>query len=213
MGCIGFAQAGICLNPFEGQQINIPLPLARIFMTSIFFIPKDLSKNLNVRKGVKTSKCLVTEIVFKGTNNWPYFLYCSRKVNGSATDGEWHHICVSWRNSDGAWQFYKDGELQSCASGHSKGHTIQGGGSLVLGQEQESVGGGFDSSQSFQGSLTNVNVWSYVLSASAIKSISMSTYCLSGVGNVYEWSDFIYGVKGKTAVVIPSPCRPLSTQR
>ena len=94
--------------------------------------------------------------------------------------------------------------------GLAKGHTIISGGSVVLGQEQDSVGGSFDSSQSFQGSLTNVNVWSYVLPASTIKSLSKS--CLSGVGNVYRWSDFIYGVKGKTAVVIPSPCYPLSSR-
>ena len=97
------------------------------------------------------------------------------------------------------------------ARGHRVGYTIRGGGSVVLGQEQDSVGGGFDSRQSFQGFLSNVNVWSYVLSASTIKSMSMS--CLSGLaGNVYKWSDFIYGVKGKSAVVIPSPCRPLSTR-
>ena len=114
---------------------------------------------------------------------------------------------MTWKNSDGAWQFYKDGDLGTHGTGLSIGQTIQGGGSLVLGQEQDLVGGGFQSFQSFQGSLTNVNVWSYVLSASAIKSMSMS--CLSGVGNVYTWSDFIYGVKGKTAVVIPSSCSPL----
>lgn len=79
----------------------------------------------------------------------------------------------------------------------------------MLGQEQDSIGGGFSSSQSFQGSLTNVNVWYYVLSASSINVMSKS--CLSGTGNVYKWSDFIYGVKGKTAVVIPSPCYPLSS--
>ena len=81
---------------------------------------------------------------------------------------------------------------------------------LLLLQEQDAVGGRFDSSQSFKGSLTNVNVWSYVLSASTIESLSKS--CLSWMGNVYKWSDFIYGVKGKAAVVIPSPCYPLSTQ-
>ena len=80
----------------------------------------------------------------------------------------------------------------------------------MLGQEQDSVGGGFVSSKSFQGSLTNVNVWSYFSTASTIKNLSKS--CLSGVGNVYKWSDFIYGVKGKAAVVIPSPCYPLSTR-
>ena len=134
----------------------------------------------------------------------------SRYVDESANDGRWHHICVTWRNSDGVWQFYKDGELHSHTRGLRKGYTIQGGASLVLGQDQDSVGGAFDSSQSFQGTLTNVNVWSYFLSPDTIKSMSRS--CLSGVGNVYEWSDFIYGVKGNTGIVIPSSCSPLSTQ-
>lgn len=138
------------------------------------------------------------------------FCHCSRRVHESANDGKYHHICVTWQNSDGVWQFYKDGTLRTHTRGLRKGYTIKGGGSLVLGQEQDSVGGGFHSNQSFQGSLTNVNVWSYVLPASRIKSMSKS--CLSGVGNVYKWSDFIYGVKGKTAVVIPSDCHPPSYQ-
>ena len=141
---------------------------------------------------------------FKVNKPWSLlFSHCSRLVHESANDGRWHHICVTWQNSDGVYQFCKDGALHTHTRGLRKGYTIQGGGSLVLGQEQDSVGGGFDSSQSFQGSLTNVNVWSYVLSASLIKSMSKS--CHSGVGNVYRWSDFIHGVKGKSAVVISSP--------
>ena len=139
------------------------------------------------------------------------FSHSPRGIHESANDGRWHHICVTWRNSDGVWQFYKDGTLHNETRRLRKGYTIKGGGSLVLGQDQDSVGGGFHSSQSFQGSLTNVNVWSFVLPASLIKSMSRS--CLSGpVGNVYKWSHFIYGVKGKAAVVIPSPCYPLSTR-
>lgn len=100
-----------------------------------------------------------------------------------------------------------DGVLRRQGTGLKTGYTITGGGSLVLGQEQDSVGGGFDANQSFQGSLTNVNVWSSVLTASAIKSLSDS--CLSTLeGDVYEWSDFRDGVKGGAAIVIPSPCVP-----
>ena len=179
-------------------------------MTSTFSIPKDLSQNLNVWKSVRTSNVLWLKYIFKGTNNWSYFLYCCRKLQGSANDGRWHHICVTWRRSDGRWQFYKDGELQTSNTGLSTGRVIQSGGSLVLGQDQDSVGGGFDPSQSFQGSLTNVNVWSGVLSASEIN--SLSTSCLSGEGDVYRWSDFIYGVKGNTGIVIPPSCFPRITQ-
>jgi len=151
------------------------------------------------------------ELLIYNYNGFELFIGGERKeVHESANDGRWHHICVSWRNSDGVWQFYKDGALHIHTRGLRKGYTIQGGGSLTLGVEQDSVGGRFESNQSFQGSLTNVNVWSYVLSASTVKSMSKS--CLSGVGNVYKWSDFIYGVKGKAAVVIPSPCYPPSSR-
>ena len=119
---------------------------------------------------------------------------------------------ASWRNIDGAFQFYKDGVLHLHSTGFKKGYTIRGGnqGSLVLGQDQDTIGGRYESHQSFQGFLSNVNVWSYVLSASTIRGLSKS--CLSGSGDVYKWSDFIHGIKGKTAVVIPSPCYQLSSQ-
>ena len=85
------------------------------------------------------------------------------------------------------------------------GYTIQAGGSLVLGQEQDSVGGGFDASQSFQGSLAFVNVWSHALPESTIK--EMSACCRAGEGNVYSWYDFIYAIKGNPRLVIPSSCK------
>ncbi|PFX14849.1 Sushi, von Willebrand factor type A, EGF and pentraxin domain-containing protein 1 [Stylophora pistillata] len=130
-----------------------------------------------------------------------------RKVHGSANDGRWHHICFTWRSHDGAVRFYKDGRLRTHdLNGLKKGYTIKGGGSLVLGGEQDSLGGRFQSYQSFQGYLTNVNVWSYVLPSTTIRKLSKS--CLAGNGNVYKWNDFIYGVKGKTAIVMPSPCYP-----
>ena len=134
--------------------------------------------------------------------------YCYRQVGESANDGKWHHICASWRNSDGELQFYKDGALLKHSKGLHTGHKIRGGGSLMLGQEQDLTG--LDATQSFQGSLTNVNVWSYVLPAYAIKSLSKS--CLSGEGDVYKWSDFRDGIKGGVVLVIPSPCYPLSSR-
>ena len=68
------------------------------------------------------------------------------------------------------------------------GHVIPGAGSLVLGQEQDSEGGGFDKSQSFVGEMTGVNIWNRVIDHHEIASLSKS--CRSGEGNVYKWSDF-----------------------
>lgn len=132
----------------------------------------------------------------------------ARRSGVSANDGRWHHICVTWRNSDGAWKFYKDGVLHHHSINFKRRYIIKARGSLVLGQEQDGVATRFEPTQSFVGTLTNVNLWNYVLSGSTIKAYSRS--CRSGRGNVYKWADFRYGIKGKTAVVIPSPCYPLS---
>ena len=114
----------------------------------------------------------------------------------------WHHICVSWENSLGSWKFYKDGDLKKDGKDLKKGYTIKEGGALVLGQDQDSVGGGFETADSFRGMLSNVNVWGYVLSATDIKS---SRSCLLDVGNVYRWPDFLH--EGGTRLVQQSPCK------
>ena len=74
----------------------------------------------------------------------------------------------------------------------------------MLGQEQDSFGGGLDSTQSFQGFLSNLNVWNYVVCEETIT--QMSKDCLSGEGNVHEWSHFKHTVVGAPRLFIPSPC-------
>lgn len=123
----------------------------------------------------------------------------------SANDGKWHHLCVSWNNTTGFWKFYKDGHQKQQGDGLKRGYEIQPNGTLILTQEQDSFGGRFNKEQSFQGMLTNVNMWNYVLPSEKIREMSQS--CLSGEGNVYKWSDFKRGLKGNPRVVIPSPCK------
>ena len=62
----------------------------------------------------------------------------------------------------------------------------------MLGQEQDSVGGGFDSTQSFQGMLTSVNLWDSVISGTQIQDMSKSCDPSDHyAGNVYKWLDFL----------------------
>ncbi|XP_074610145.1 neuronal pentraxin-1-like [Acropora palmata] len=119
-------------------------------------------------------------------------------------DGQFHQICVTWRNSDGQWKIYKDGDLAKSGTDLNKGYSVHAAGSLTLAQEQDSLGDAFDAKQSLQGMLTNVNVWSYTLPASTIE--EMSRCCLAGKGDVYEWANFIYGIKGNPHVVTPPGC-------
>ena len=144
--------------------------------------------------------------LFTCLNVLTFSLQCN--LRQSANDGKWHHICQSWENKGGSWKLYKDGVVASQGTSLKSGHVIKAGGSITLGQEQDSLGGGFSAAQSFVGMMTNVNVWDHVLSIAQIEQMSKS--CLSGEGNVYKWSDFIHGREGKVRVVIPSPCKPLS---
>jgi len=151
-----------------------------------------------------SSAVLAKRIIRYGTVT---FVFTDRKTGISANDGKWHAICVTWNNDDGAYQFFKDGAMEKQEKDFKKGYTIEAGGSLVLGQEQDKAGYDFDEDQSFVGNLARVNVWSYVLPKDAI--IAFSESCSSNLGirgDVYKWSDFIYGVKGCAAFEIPSSC-------
>ena len=79
---------------------------------------------------------------------------------------------------------------------------IRGGGVLVLGQDQDSLGGSFEAIDSFIGEMTGVNIWDHVIRDQEIMRISKS--CLTGVGNVFQWRDFKAHVKGSVKIIKPS---------
>lgn len=68
---------------------------------------------------------------------------------------------VTWDGTSGVTVLYIDGK--ESARGTHKGK-LRAGGSFVLGQEQDSVGGGFVSSQRFIGDLCDLQMWARVLS-------------------------------------------------
>ena len=76
---------------------------------------------------------------------------------------------------------------------------IRAGGALVLGQEQDSQGGSFETSQSFIGEMTGVNIWDHVITDQEI--MRMSKSCLTGVGNVFQWRDFKAHLKGSVQII------------
>ncbi len=80
-------------------------------------------------------------------------------INGTATstsaisslvDGKAHALAVSWDNTAGDLKFYVDGQIVHSTTGFRTGASIQGGGTLVFGQEQDSVNGDFQQAKSFR---------------------------------------------------------------
>ena len=89
-----------------------------------------------------------------------------------------------------------------------RGHTIGQGGTLAFGQEQDSVGGDFETSQSLQGKLSGVHVWDHVLTSTKIK--EMSTTCVLSEeddGNVYNWLDILR--EAEIRLVESFTCEPI----
>ncbi len=104
-------------------------------------------------------------------------------------DGAWHHVAFSWQGASG--QFYFDGApagpaLATVAGAEETGGrsipvtgplALRPGGVLVLGQEQDSLNGGFDVAQALLGGLDEVAIYDRALSAGEIRSIFEATTC------------------------------------
>uniref|UniRef100_A0A672KRJ4 Neuronal pentraxin-2-like n=1 Tax=Sinocyclocheilus grahami TaxID=75366 RepID=A0A672KRJ4_SINGR len=105
----------------------------------------------------------------------------------SLSDGRWHHICITWTTRDGLWEAYQDGQRLGSGENLAPWHPIKQGGVLILGQEQDVVGGRFDATQAFVGELSHFNIWDRVLRSTDI--IAMSNCSSYMPGNVVAWTD------------------------
>lgn len=76
----------------------------------------------------------------------------SKDTGISVNDGIWHHLAITWEFLTGELAVYKDMKEEFRGT-LSLGTEIRSGGTLVLGNEQDELGGGFDVKQSFNGTL------------------------------------------------------------
>ncbi|XP_076609448.1 uncharacterized protein ptx4 [Chaetodon auriga] len=90
----------------------------------------------------------------------------------SLLDARWHHLCIVWSSIQGRFWHYSDRRLTSSGSNFRKGWEIPGGGSVVLGQEQDTVGGGFDPAEGFSGQMAGFRLWNRVLSPSEVEGVA-----------------------------------------
>ncbi|XP_069622657.1 sushi, von Willebrand factor type A, EGF and pentraxin domain-containing protein 1 [Ranitomeya imitator] len=135
-------------------------------------------------------------------NGWVLYINGKEKITDcpSVNDGKWHHIVVTWTNTDGSWKVYIDGKLSDHGKGLSVGEHIPGGGALVLAQEQDQRGEGFNPAESFVGSISQLNIWDYPLPPEQVKLLATSCPHDLQRGNVLAWADFLPGVVGKVKV-------------
>ncbi|XP_031154964.1 C-reactive protein-like [Sander lucioperca] len=74
----------------------------------------------------------------------------------------WHSICTTWDSASGLVQLWFDG--QPSMRKYISFGAIRGSTMIILGQEQDTHGGGFDLKQCFVGMMSDVHMWDYTLS-------------------------------------------------
>ncbi|HPA16253.1 MAG TPA: protein kinase [Verrucomicrobiae bacterium] len=96
-----------------------------------------------------------------------------RSTGVNVNDGRWHHLAVTWKSLDGALNLYKDG-VRAYSGTLEVGTPLRCDGALVIGQDQDAVGGGFDPAQAFAGSLGDYRIYTNVLNPEAIAEMAKS---------------------------------------
>ncbi|KAJ8262625.1 hypothetical protein GJAV_G00168490 [Gymnothorax javanicus] len=139
-------------------------------------------------------------------NGWVLYVNGKERITDcpAVNNGRWHHMGVTWRSRDGEWKVYIDGALSDGGKGLSVGTIIPGGGALVLGQDQDQRGEGFNPVESFVGSISQLNIWDQALTAQQIKSLATSCPKDLPRGSVLAWPDFLAGVTGRVKITASS---------
>ncbi|CAI9614728.1 unnamed protein product [Staurois parvus] len=102
-----------------------------------------------------------------------YSVYINEEKTLFKTDTEmlsWKLTCMTWDSTTGVIQLWINGKLYP-RQVSKKGSTIGPETSIVLGQEQDKFGGGFDINQSFSGEISDVHMWDDVLSPEDIRKV------------------------------------------
>ncbi|XP_063693319.1 uncharacterized protein LOC134825110 [Bolinopsis microptera] len=113
-----------------------------------------------------------------------YFAGSNFGANVGSLENQWVHVCAAWDSESGVAVISVNGEAAATQENFKKGASVSAAGNLVIGQEQDSVGGGFDASQAYVGRLYNINVWNYALNSTEVSFLYETGLC--GFGSTEE---------------------------
>ncbi|XP_028280447.1 C-reactive protein-like [Parambassis ranga] len=109
----------------------------------------------------------------------------------------WHSICTTWDSDSGLVQVWFDGR-PTIRRFISAGSNIRGSVIIIIGQEQDSHGGGFDVKQSFIGMMSDVHMWDYTLSSCEIQNYVDELNFTPG--NVLNWRALDFQIFDKVLI-------------
>lgn len=111
----------------------------------------------------------------------------------------WEHQCHVF--SRGYYRAFIDGEERTSGELTNKDVLLPLNGVFCPGMEQDTVGGGFDSTQVFRGYMTQINIWDRPLQEQEIREIASCK--ASGEGNVFSSDVDVMEEFGVTSEMVP----------
>ncbi len=161
------------------------------------------------------------ELLFEGNNDG----YLDISIDGLAAfttpillrsliDGEPHRLSVTWDSSTGNLGFYVDGQLAHSGTYTAAiGHTLAPGGTLVIGQEQDAVGSGFDSTQALAGRVGDIRIFNDVRSAQEIADNAFTRLTGNEQGLAHNWQVQAGDTTTVTDIAVADPVVDLTDPR
>ncbi|KAJ0033409.1 hypothetical protein NQD34_000516 [Periophthalmus magnuspinnatus] len=207
-------------RPSEKFQLTFPLRTNYMYAKAKRSLPEMYSFSVclwiksNASPGVGTPFSYAVpgqsnELVLIEWGNNPMEILINDKVAKLPfliNDGKWHHLCITWTTRDGVWEAFQDGVMRGSGENLAPYHPIKPEGVLVLGQEQDTLGGGFDATQAYVGELANLNIWNRKLTVAEIYNLATCN-SKAPAGNVFSWSESNIEIFGGATKWTFEPCR------
>jgi Ca2+-binding RTX toxin-like protein len=172
------------VTAFSGSAFTVEtmVKLTRIPGSAVEFASYNVTGNDN-------------QLIFGGQSNGNLTLTIANKAeyvtDYSVTrlvDGNPHRLSLTWDKTSGTVNVYVDGVIVHAGVYTAAiGANIASGGILVLGQEQDSLGGGFDTKQVYQGVMGDIRIFNDVRTGQEIDQAAFLSLTGSEQGLVHNW--------------------------
>jgi len=127
--------------------------------------------------------------------------------NNVMLKNEWYHFCVTW-SSETSMDLYLNGVL---VNSKTTSKIISDGGLLIIGQDQDTLGGGYDINQSFGGELYQLNVFERKLRREEVVGMYFDGRCSDLTSSLkYDlavgWEEFINAPRNGKVQLVSAGC-------
>jgi len=129
-------------------------------------------------------------------------------IDVSLVKNEWYHLCFTWKSGE-ADSYINGVKIATTGTGPTGKFIL--GGTLVLGQEQDSVGGSFQISDVFNGEMYNMNVFKRKLSLNDVAGIFHGGRCAEiersiSYDIVLSWEDILGARRSGAVTEVEAKC-------